>query len=185
MYTSIAQFHKFCVQLNNKCPPHERLRSATIADFLLYKSKQSERPESMLRSARSALTHYFVAIGVNNPFDNNLTNFITALIKSETSRAAGRTPIMPIKPFIDLFLSWKDNEMLSLKELRIKTITLLSISMLARCSDLAPANTLTRDQVTFNQDGTLTLKLLGIKNDYKRKDSKFVCKILQTLRSTQ
>ena len=48
-------------------------------------------------------------------------------------------------------------------------MTLLTISTIARCSDLAPANTLRRNQINFNADGSLTLKLFGIKNDSDRK----------------
>ena len=136
---------------------------------MLYKARQSERPESMLRTIKAALTHYFNSIGIWDPFCQNLRHFYTALVKCETSRPAGRTPIMPIKPFTDMFNKWPENDKLSTADLRLKSMTLLTISTLARCSDLAPANCLKRNQVRFNQDGSLTLVLFGIKNDSDRK----------------
>ena len=123
----------------------------------------------MLRTIKAALTHYFNSIGIWDPFCQNLRHFYTALVKCETSRPAGRTPIMPIKPFTDMFNKWPENDKLSTADLRLKSMTLLTISTLARCSDLAPANCLKRNQVRFNQDGSLTLVLFGIKNDSDRK----------------
>ena len=144
----------------------------------------------MLRSIRAALTHYFNSIGISEPFCLSLKHFNTALVKSETTRPAGRTPIMPIKPFTDLFNKWPENEKLSTADLRLKSVTLLTISTLARCSDLAPTNTLKRDQVHFNTDGSLIIKLFGIKNDSDRKgfeirvekSSNRKCDPVQTLR---
>ena len=45
---------------------------------------------------------------------------------------------MPVSAFQQLFLSWGDNEQLSVKSLRLKTITLLALVLLTRPSDLAP-----------------------------------------------
>ena len=165
----IAQFQDFCSSNNFPFPPSETQRSAIIAEFLLFKAKQSQRPESMLRSVRAALTHFFTIMGTPEPFCDLLKKFSTALVKSETNKPAGRTPIMPLKPFIDMFLGWPENDKLSTSDLRLKSVTLLTIGTMARCSDLAPANTLRRNQVNFNADGSLTLKLFGIKNDSDRK----------------
>lgn len=165
----IAQFQNFCVSNSLSFPPEQATRSAIIAEFLLFKAKQSERPESMLRSIRAALTHYFDSIDISEPFCLALRHFSTALVKAETTRPAGRTPIMPIKPFTDMFNNWPDNDKLTTSKLRLKAVTLLTISTLARCSDLAPTNTLKRDQIHFNTDGSLTLKMFGIKNDTDRK----------------
>ena len=165
----IAQFQKFCFSINCKFPPDDTQISAVIAEFLLFKAKQSERPESLLRSIRAALTHYFNSIGYPQPFCLFLKNFNTALVKSVTSKPAGRTSIMPLKPFIDMFNEWPQNENLSVTDLRLKAVTLLTISSLAQCSDIAPTNTLKRNQIKFNQDGSLTLNYFGIKNDSDRK----------------
>lgn len=132
------------------------------------KSDQSDRPESMLKSIQAALTHYFMATSDSNPFDNDLRNFMTALIKRYTRHAAGRTKIMPIKPISDLFSSWPDNEQLTIKQLRQKTISLLSLGMMARPSDLAPSMGFSRNQIKFNNDRSMTLTLCGIKNDSDR-----------------
>ncbi len=164
----INQFKQFCVSNNINFPPNEQIRSATIANFLLYKSEQSMRPESMLKSIRAALTQYFNSIGVTDPFCSQLKQFNTALIKCQTTKPKGRTPIMPIKPFMEMFEKWPINEKLTTADLRLKAVTLLTISTLARCSDLAPANVLKRSQLRFNSDNSLTINMFGIKNDSNR-----------------
>ena len=114
----IAKFQNFCASNNFSFPPCETQRSAIIAEFLLFKAKQSQRPESMLRSVRAALTHYFNVIGTPEPFCKLLRNINTALVKTETNKPTGRTPIMPLKPFIDMFLGWPENDKLSMGDLR-------------------------------------------------------------------
>ena len=165
----INQFQEFCVIQNINFPPDEDNRSSAIAEFLLFKAKQSERPGSMLQSVRAALTHFFNSMEVSEPFCIFLKQLSTALIKSETARPKGRTPIMPLKPFTDMFERWPDNDNLTLAKLRVKAVTLITIGTLARCSDLAPANVLKRKNVTFNKDGSLTILFHGIKNDSDRK----------------
>ena len=104
-----------------------------------------------------------------------------ALVKSSTTEPAKRTKVMPAKPFYTLFQSWDKDENLSLKDLRIKVVTLMALSFMARPSDLAPlaehfdpssgesrAFTLGRQQVAFHSDGSLTLTMFGIKNDTDR-----------------
>ena len=64
----------------------------------------------------------------------------------------------------------------------MKSVTLLVLAMMLRPSDFAPKAaifnkekqdlsgklSLTTDDVQFNQDGTMTITLHGIKNDYSR-----------------
>ncbi|KAK3775323.1 hypothetical protein RRG08_030991 [Elysia crispata] len=132
------------------------------------KSDLSERPESMLRSIQAALTHFFAAAWDSNPFDADLKNFVTALIKVRTKHASSRTKVMPIKPITDLFCNWGENHELSIKHLRQKTIALLSLSMMARPSDLAPAMGFHRNQLRFSEDSSVVITLCGIKNDSDR-----------------
>ncbi len=88
---------------------------------------------------------------------------------------------MPVKAFTDLFEGWNCDENLSVKDLRLKCITLMALTFMARPSDLAPmaeqfdpsvgtslAYTFTRDQVQFHSDGSMTVTLFGTKNDTGR-----------------
>ena len=104
----INQFKQFCVSNDINFPPNAR--SATIAKFLLYKSEQSVRPESMLKSIRAALTQNLNSVGVTDSFCSQLKQFYMALIKYQTEKLKGRTPIMPIKPFMEMFENWPVNE---------------------------------------------------------------------------
>ena len=61
-----------------------------------------------------------------------------ALVKSSTKRPAKRTEVMRVKPFVDYFQKLKDNHVLPLKVLRLKTVTLLALTFMTRPSDLAP-----------------------------------------------
>ena len=47
-------------------------------------------------------------------------------------------------------------------------MTLLTISTLARCSDLALAKVLKRNQLTFNSENSLTIDMFGMKKDSNR-----------------
>ena len=93
-----------------------------------------------------------------------------------------RTGVIPIQQFRDLFVSWPDNESLTLKDLRMKCITLLALTAMLRPSDVAPQaqlfdpETFSVDrlafsfrQVTFTPDGNLQIVFHGIKNDTDRK----------------
>ena len=89
-----------------------------------------------------------------------------------------RTDVMPVEPFCDLFVSWPDNSSLDIKQLRLKVITLLALSLFLRPSDIAPKSVnynngskqrilFSRDLVTFD-DSSATITLFGIKNDMAR-----------------
>ncbi|KAK3738770.1 hypothetical protein RRG08_035650 [Elysia crispata] len=149
-------------------PPPFHDVSALISSFMKLKSDLSERPESMLRSIQAALTHFFAAAWDSNPFDADIKKFVTALIKVRTKHASGRTIVMPIKPITDLFCKWGENHELSIKHLRQKTIALLSLSMMARPSDLAPAMGFHRNQLGFSEYNSVVIPLCGIKNDSDR-----------------
>ena len=51
---------------------------------------------------------------------------------------------MPIAPFRQLFLSWEPNDELPIKQLHLKSITLLALTLMLRPSDIAPKS------VTYN-----------------------------------
>ena len=89
---------------------------------------------------------------------------------------------MLILPFTSMFLQWQDNSELSLKDLRLKCVVLLSLLFMCRPSDLAPkaqffnptdSSTvnlhLTVDQVSLpDTNDSITIQFLGIKNDRER-----------------
>ena len=87
---------------------------------------------------------------------------------------------MPIAPFRDLFMGWPDNHKLSIKDLRLKAITLLALTLMLRPSDIAPKSVYfdavsnTSKPVIFSTDnlcfaeGNLTVTFHGIKNDTSR-----------------
>ena len=83
---------------------------------------------------------------------------------------------MPTQPFVDTFGQWPDNEQLSTERLRLKCISLLALCLMLRPSDLAPKAACIRsgelknlrlDRIQFLQDGSASIYLHGIKNDYK------------------
>jgi hypothetical protein len=93
-----------------------------------------------------------------------------------------RTPVLPIKPFSDLFVKWGPNTTLSTAQLRLKVITLLAITMMLRPSDIAPKSVcfdahdnmvssriFCANQVVFKEDGSAMITFHGIKNDTDRK----------------
>ena len=153
-----------------------------LADFLCELSDGSPRPDSILRNATAALSSMYEAYGLPNPLQNTtLRKLCVALVKSGTTNPSSRTRVMPCKPFHDLFLSWGPDDTLSTKELRLRAVTLLALCLMARPSDLAPRGetfdprthdirniTLSRDHIEFHEDGSLTIRLFGIKNDLSR-----------------
>ena len=52
--------------------------------------------------------------------------------------------------------------------LRQKAVTLLTLTAMCRPSDLAPRVGFMRDQIHFNDDGSMTVLFYGIKNDTDR-----------------
>ena len=106
---------------------------------------------------------------------------ITSLIKSGTTLSHTRSSVMPTDAFATLFTTWAENDLLSIKDLRLKTITLLSLYLMLRPSDIAPKsshfssqdqsihmNCFSIDNVVFNSDGSALFTFFGIKNDLSR-----------------
>ena len=93
-----------------------------------------------------------------------LAKLKVALVKRCTTRAKGRTPIMPLRPIVGLIESWGPNEGLGISKLRQKTLALLALCAMCRPSDLK----MKRRDVVFNADGSATLTFFSIKNDRDR-----------------
>ena len=177
----LLKLQDFCVQQHKVFPPSEE-DSALFADFLCSLSDQTPRPESQLRGAEAAITYLYEAVGVPNPMSTPMMKRLhTALVKSGTKQPARRSKPMPVQPFHQLFQEWPDNAELDIKRLRLKTLTLLSLVFMARPSDFAPKGRVfivdslspesmvfNDSQVTFNEDGSMTINFFGIKNDTNR-----------------
>ena len=175
----IVKYRCFCDSVHVDFPC---TKSAVLTDFMCMLADSSDRPRSILRTAVSALSALFDCLQIDNPFvDKNLYKLQCALVKSSTVDTMRKSKVMPIEPFFKLFESWGGNRTLCTEKLRLKSITLLALCMMLRPSDIAPKAvyfdklTLTEqklilciDQVVFEQDGKLTIKFLGIKNDTSR-----------------
>ena len=175
----IRDFFIFCNVRGVPFPPFD---SAVIADYFLHKCSASDRPHSTVRCVSAALSALYETTERHNPAHDPFVSRLTqAIVKSGTRAPMARAAVMDISPFVRLFQSWLDNESLTLQQLRLKTITLLSLALMLRPSDIAPlarrydASTdltdklvMTTDQLQFTSDGFLQVTFFGIKNDSQR-----------------
>ena len=166
--------------LSNNCDMSDE---KSVVSFLCVVADASDRPRSALNCASAALSHWFIAGNYTvNPLNHYyVRNMITALVKSGTSDTRHRSRVIPIAPIKALFHSWPCDTELSIKQLRQKCLTLLALSLMLRPSDIAPKSVsfdpesgatkcfnFSRDQVTINTNGTVTIVFHGIKNDTDR-----------------
>ncbi|GFN90261.1 hypothetical protein PoB_001676700 [Plakobranchus ocellatus] len=164
---SIEKFKLFCENSGCDFPPTSGHIEGYIASFLNQEAEKSEIPESVLKTLLSALKHYCHAVGIHCQMQK-IDTFVKALIKADTKRPAGGTKVMPTNNFVKLFKNWGANENLSLRRLRQKAVTLLALTAMCRPSDLAPRVGFMRDQIHFNDDGSMTVLFYGIKNGTDR-----------------
>ncbi len=169
----------FCQNLGVTFPPTE---SCVLAEFLCSIADSSPRPRSQLVSVSAALGNMYEGLGISNVMDDpDIRKLMVALNKSSTAAPRTRSLVIPIEPFHALFEKWPNNSDLGIKQLRIKVITLLAFVLMLRPSDVAPKAQcynpildsteqveFTTKQLTFNDDGSLTVVFYGIKNDYIR-----------------
>lgn len=158
------------------------MNTAHIADFLCSIADSVGKPRAHLRCARAALSALYEGYGLPNLMrSEDISRLCDGLVKAGTDAGRVRSKVMPIKPFHELFSTWPSNEDLSIKDLRLKSVTLLALAAMLRPSDIAPRgvkydpinNTVShilfnRDQVQFNDDGSALIKFLGTKNDGHR-----------------
>lgn len=102
----INQLYSFCQGINSCFPPDQQ---SVVADFLCELASHSNRPKSVLNIAMSAINSLYKATDSINPCSDNIRSLCCALVKSHTHYARPRTNILPMQPFKDLFMSWKDN----------------------------------------------------------------------------
>ena len=108
-----------------------------------------------------------------------MRKFADALVKSSTNVPMNKTNIMLVQPFLKLFDSWQENDFLSIKNLCMKAICLLSLTFMHRPSDIAPRSVrfdsdvgsykvVFSEHISFHDDGGLSITFHGMKNDYDR-----------------
>lgn len=165
----LRQYTTFVCSQYQRFPPLNDDIVPSIVDFMLDKSKSSNRPESILRCVTASLQHFYLAYKNINPINNDIINFAKALIKSETKVPTTRTNVMPVDAFTRLFNSWQSNEQLPLNKLRQKAVTLVALAFMTRPSDLAPKAGFRRNQIKQNPNGNITVTFFGIKNDYNKR----------------
>jgi hypothetical protein len=152
-----------------------------LAYFLSKLSDQSCRPRSILHSAQAAIGHLYKALHMHNVVsDTSIFVLVTSLIKSGSSCSMKRSTVMPTSNFTVMFMNWDNNADLSIKDLRLKLITLMSLCLMLRPSDIASRavhyNTgaqnqriiFSTDQVVFLDNGAAKIMLFGIMNDSQR-----------------
>lgn len=174
----LARCKQFCDNIQCQFPPSE---TKHLADFLCSLSDSSARPSSILHTALAALSHAYLALDMSDiTKDVHVSRLVTGLVKSQTEVPMRKSSVLPVEKFINLFLTWGANSTLSIKQLRLKAITLLSIALMLRPSDIAPKATLfesgsktvhpmrfTTDMLCFTPEG-VKVTFMGIKNDTQR-----------------
>lgn len=175
----IQRLWDFCKQGGHSFPPTD---TATIANFYCHIADSSQKPRSQLKTSAAALSWMFKSRNlpdISQDFD--LQHLIISLVKSGTSLPMQRSQVMPVDSFTKLFRDWPDNGMLSVKQLRLKAICLLSLVAMLRPSDIAPKAVIfnhdtlqssnvvfSTDHIVFNEDGSMCIVFHGIKNDSTR-----------------
>ena len=176
----VNRYITFCI--DNNCDFSSENNYTILADFFCVLADSSDRPESVLKVSSAAITCLFEGLGKTPPtFNTDIKRLITGLIKTGTTRPMHRSKPMPVQNFVKLFRSWGKNELLSVKRLRLKAMTLLALICMTRPSDLAPRGLLfnsqdlsfertcmTLNDLEFHEDGSLTITFFAIKNDRTR-----------------
>ena len=81
----------------------------------------------------------------------DLKRLVSGIVKSGTSLPMQHTKPMPIQPFINLFATFGDNDTMTLRRLRMKSLTLVALTCMTRPSDLAPKGvTLNKSDLRVN-----------------------------------
>ena len=159
--------------------------TATVTDFMCGLAKLSTHPKALLNTTSAALSKLYRALGVPLPVNKDIYKLLTGITKAETTQPMMQSEVMPRKPFITMFKEWGVNEQLLTADLQLKAVTLLTLTIMLRPSDIAPrfvhiaqqgiihSNVFTHDKVFFTEHG-MVLYLHGVKNDYSR-DGFCVC----------
>jgi len=180
LYNAMVQkLYIFCVFNCYSFPP---IDTCVISGFLCELADSSAKPKSLLNNATAAMSCLYETLDLYDISKHrDIMRLKMSLIKSGTSQPMKKSVIMPVENFKELFLQWPVNNKLSIKQIRLKAITLLALVAMLRPSDIAPKsvifdprdlkcynNVLLTDNVIFRSDGSLSMVLHGIKNDTSR-----------------
>ena len=173
--TQMKKFLNFMGQCQSdpKYPTEQQI----VAYFMSIKDS-SDRPKSLVNTNSAALNCFFKALNLPSPINDHIRMLLDGITKAGTAKPMKKSSVMPREPFVRLFKQWPVNAQLQLEKLRLKCITLLSLSAKLRPSDIAPQAVtvtgdgikniqFTRDQIVFTPEG-MKITLFGIKNDYSR-----------------
>lgn len=155
---------------------HEQ--SNIIVSFLQSLTETSNSPKSKLSCATAAVNSLDAFCIPRPARSDNVKHLVDALVRAFTKAPMKKSCVLPMRNLNDLFLSWPDNSELSMKDLRLKAIALLSIFAMLGPSDIAAMpisftgksrkqqnNIFAVDQMIFNCDASMIISLFGIKND--------------------
>ena len=157
-------------------------KTGDLAEYICHLAETASRPQSVVNTFLSALKQVFRAKGLPDISENHtIKRLVTAVTKSQTEKAMTRSTVLPVKTIVESIRLWGENDSLSIKQLRIKTISLLAIAMMLRLSDVAPNATFfdkeskdekkiifSTDMLVFKDNG-VEVTLFGTKNDLARK----------------
>lgn len=175
----LARFQNYCSERDIPFPANSM---SIVADFLCDVADGSNRPLSILKSTVAALSSIYQACNCTDVTQSKeIRMLMSALVKSGTEKPLTRSKVMPVEPFSALFAKWPDNETMSIKMLRLKSVTLLALAAMLRPSDVAPKGVsfagdslsvgklvFSTDQVHFLPDGSAMIQFFGTKNDTNR-----------------
>jgi hypothetical protein len=166
----IRKFVVFCGLNVDEPPPKE---VSIVANFLANQTSRSNRPKSGINITLAALQCFYSIYALGFLLhDDLITRLVQGIVKGGTVQPRLKTPVMPVGPFIDLFISWSNNEQLVLSKLRLKCITLMVLVAMLRPSDIAPrGEDMVLRSVLFSlQDVSFLLNVVihRNKNDYER-----------------
>jgi hypothetical protein len=174
----ISKLQQHCTAENISFPPND---TAAIADFLCQVASESDRPKSILNCSTAAMTCLYGAMNKHNPVHTmDISKLLTALVKSQTKIARVKSPVMPVVAFSNFFSQWPNNGSLSIKQLRLKAVTLFALTFMLRPSDVAPKAIFMDDKlechhlvfalnnIVFHDSGHMSVTFHGGKNDYHR-----------------
>ena len=177
--TALLRYAIFSSENNLNYPPR---RTCDLAEYICHLAEISSRPQSTVNTFLSALKQMFRASGLPDISENYaIKRLVTAVTKSQTEKPMKKSSVLPVNTITDVFRAWGCNDNLSIRLLRVKTISLLAIALMLRPSDVAPNATFfenefagekrivfSTDMLNFHDNG-VEVTLFGIKNDLDRK----------------
>lgn len=126
---SLQKLQSFCLSRRQTFPPE---CEHVLVDFILSIPKGSNRrPKATLKVTHAALSALYEARGQVIPVNvQDLHTSLMTAVKLCTTDAVERSSVMPVETLKQLFASWGINSELSVRQLRMKAVTLLTLTAL-------------------------------------------------------